>query len=366
MILGGGPIGLLTGNLFLDKGIETIIYEEDTKIGRPQHCTGLVSFSTLDLYPVTKKEIITNKLYGVKIRIGNLLEEEFYSTTAKAVVVNRELLEVKLAERYQDKGGKIILGRKITEKSLREKGGIVINAGGTKELLKSGYSGTLPALQFDIYTRNMFNKQVTIVDVDKTLNPVYFSWATPVDTNGTIRIGTAADSNLEDKLRKLIKKVFLEEEVKIIKKLGGRIIANGPRKEFINDSVLYVGDSAGMTKISTGGGLNYGGIGAHILVEIINEGRYDEYRDLWVSRFKREIQLQRLIREVFLKLDNKKLVEIYNLLSKREVLKQLFLMGDMDYHATGLYKILLEKDFIKTLLKEGVASKFIKYLFTKV
>ena len=367
LILGGGPIGLLIGNLLLDKGIETSIYEEDTTIGRSQHCTGIVSLSTLNLYPVPRERIIANKLYGVKITINNLLEEEFHSSTAKAVVLDRELLEVSLAERYQSRGGRLILGKKMNIDSLRKRGKLVINAGGTKELLKSGYKGLLPALQLDIrLEKDLFDERITMINVDKTLNPHYFSWLTPVNTEGIIRVGTAANTDPENKLKELIREKLSKKDVNIIKRLGGQIIVGGPREKFMDNNIIFVGDSAGMVKVSTGGGLNYGGVGAHILAMVLYEEIYDEYRNLWVKRFKREIQLQRLLREIFLKLEDKKIAEIFSILSKKEVLNQLFLMGNMDYHATDLYKILLEKDFIKILLKEKMLSKFIKHLFTKI
>ena len=367
LILGGGPIGLLVGNLLLDKGIETSVYEEDITIGKPQHCTGIVSLSTLNLYPVPREKIIANKLYGVKIIIDNLLEEEFHSSIPKAVVLDRELLEISLAERYQNKGGKLILGKKMNTDSLREKEKLIINAGGSKELLKTGYKGILPALQFDIHPeRNSFNKKITLINVDKTLNPHYFSWLTPINAEGIIRVGTAANTDPENKLKKLIKKTLLEKEINVIKRLGGQIIVGGPREKFIYKNIIYVGDSAGMVKVSTGGGLNYGGAGAHILAMVLYEKIYNEYRNLWIKKFKREIQLQKLLREVFLKLKDKKIAEMFSVLSKKEVLNQLFLMGNMDYHATDLYKILLEKDFIKILLKEKMLPKFIRQLFTKI
>ena len=39
----------------------------------------------------------------------------------------------------------------------------------------------------------------------------------------------------------------------IIKRLGGQIIVGGPREKFMNNNAIFVGDSAGMVKVSIGG-----------------------------------------------------------------------------------------------------------------
>lgn len=361
-IIGAGPIGLLIGNLLLDKGIETIIYEEDNVVGEPQHCTGIVSMSTLDLYPVSKKKIISKKLYGVKIVISEFIHGEFRSSVPKAVVLNRKMLEEELSYRFVDKGGKLILGNRINSKIMRKRSEWLINAGGVKELIKAGYREVLPALQLDIEVENSSKRDLALIYVDKSLNPLYFSWVTPINEDDVLRIGTASIGNTEVKIKGLIEKIIRREgkKINVLGKLGGHIITGGPRKKFINENIIFVGDSAGMTKISTGGGLNYGAIGAHILSEIIDRKGYSEYRSLWMKRFKREIVLQQILRELFLKVEDRKLAEIYSILSKKEVLNQLFLIGEMDYHATDLYKILLDKDLIMIFLKERKLSRYLR------
>jgi flavin-dependent dehydrogenase len=368
-IIGGGPIGLLTGILLLKKGYDITIYEEDREIGAHPHCTGIVSLHTLSLYPVDKKKIVANTLYGVRLRISQSFLEEYIASTPKAIVIDRVTLEKELARKFLDLGGVIEFGRRIDTKEierLRRRDKYIINAGGARELIMGGYREVLPGLQWDIEISEDtdWDEDITEIYIDKALNREYFNWFTPLG-NRFFRLGTASSKDLESKIKRLIE-IYTGRRGSKLSKRSGLIIYGGPRKQFFNGNIIYVGDSAGMAKITTGGGLNYGAIGADILSTSIYEGDIKCYRERWLGTFKTELTIQRLLREAFTKLDDNQISQIFSILSRKEVMSQLLQFGEMDHHATSLYKIMVDKDILKIMLKMNILPGLIKRLFTKV
>jgi flavin-dependent dehydrogenase len=357
-VVGGGPIGLLTGILLMEKGYDVELYEEHKDIGEPQHCSGIVSHETLKLYPIDFDDLIVRKLYGIKLKVGEFYENEFIASVSKAVVLNRKHVEEKLYTKFLDMGGKVYLNRKIDTRKL---GGnsLIINAGGVNELLKSGYKDVLPAMQYDYFAECEYIDMYTVgIYVDKEINPDYFNWIIPVRDN-TYKIGTASKNNLTYVLNRL-EKTFEVRDRTSVKKYYGHIITGGPRKTFYDRNMIYIGDSAGMVKISTGGGLNYGACGSHILVQCLYEkNNLKKYRKEWMRKFGLELRAQKFARNLFLTVDDKKLAEIINILSKKEIFNLLLVEGNMDFHSTDLIKMLYDRDLIKFLIKEiGI-----KYLF---
>jgi Dehydrogenases (flavoproteins) len=114
-ILGAGPAGLQVAR-FLLKGYsgDVYVYEEHEKIGRPIHCTGLVSLEGLKKdIGIIDGNLITNTFRGAI----------FFSPSGKrlivgrpetvAVVVDRERLEERLYEEALSLGAHVKLGSHV-------------------------------------------------------------------------------------------------------------------------------------------------------------------------------------------------------------------------------------------------------------
>lgn len=347
-IIGGGPIGLLTGILLSKEGFETKIFEEDSIVGYPQHCSGIVSKKVASFYPINMSQILVNKLYGVRLIVNDEIFFEFKSSIPKGFIIDRIALEKQLYERYEKLGGKLKLKRRVNTDIL--KNGIWINAGGAKELIKSGYKKVLIGLQYDILCHDLdyIDRKIVNIHIDKRINPDYFNWIAPLSWN-KFRIGSASKRGIRRIVNTLVKKICYKQIFKVEKELSGFIIYGGPRNSFVNRNMVYVGDSAGMTKITTGGGLIYGAIGSHILANCFTNNNLSEYRAIWLSLIRRELVLQKLLRYMYIKIPKKILIDILSTLSRNEFFEKLLLLGDMDFHASSLFKLLLEKDFVKAL-----------------
>ncbi len=55
-VVGAGPCGSLVGRLLAKRGHEVFLLEEHVEIGKPRHCTGLVSRDVPSYYGISEKK----------------------------------------------------------------------------------------------------------------------------------------------------------------------------------------------------------------------------------------------------------------------------------------------------------------------
>src|SRR2546421_4766820 len=60
LVVGAGPAGLYTALRAAEEKLNVIVLEEDSEIGAPTHCTGIVSGETNRLYKIPE-EVVLNR-----------------------------------------------------------------------------------------------------------------------------------------------------------------------------------------------------------------------------------------------------------------------------------------------------------------
>ncbi|MCX6769104.1 MAG: hypothetical protein NT051_00280, partial [Candidatus Micrarchaeota archaeon] len=114
-VVGGGPAGCFAGIGALLAGKNALLSEEHRRIGEPEACSGLISKSGLEsLSPyVDYKKALINEIRTARIVCG---EREFSIKPKKeiALLVSRARLDALAAEKFEQEGGKLELGRKVT------------------------------------------------------------------------------------------------------------------------------------------------------------------------------------------------------------------------------------------------------------
>jgi len=361
-ILGGGPAGLYTGLQLLKRGFEVRIYERKPDIGLSQHCTGIVSKRTIENYGLSQK-LVLNKFKGVSLKISDDLIE-VRTSIPKAYRIDRYLFEKELEHRVLNLGGDIILNYYDVSK-IRSSSEYIVDATGSISYIKDIKSGFLPSLQLEFHVTDsklydLFDDETVYLFFDKELNRDFFIWL--VKYLDRYIIGSASLQNLHKILRNALLKWGIRN-YNIITRYYGFLIVGGPRRRFYSDKrdSVYVGDSAGQTKPSTGGGLYYISIASRILSKKFPEGELD-YSTEFYKILGKEIALQKLARLIFLELDNKEFINLVEIMSRKELLNMLLLYGDMDYHATSILN-LIDKDILKYLFKHPrIISEGIKII----
>ena len=279
IIVGGGVSGLFIGSLV---GDEVKILEEHRVIGFPEHCTGIISWNTL--YRMNIPRRLVEALYKQFVLYFPGGYRIVLKGSPLAVKVDRPGVEREFYYRALDRGAKITLGAhvnfvssdgRIVFNNRLNRSELVVLAEGYKQYLSRRLglvkrSDRIPALQARIKGR----VYVDSVEVYfSALTPRYFSWLVPIDDEEAV-IGLAVGKNsLMDKLYLLLK--VLERagrisDYKVVRMYGG-LILRGPIGELAKGRVIAVGDSIGMVKPLTGGGLYPISIAGTALSKLINK-----------------------------------------------------------------------------------------------
>ncbi|MCX6814150.1 MAG: NAD(P)/FAD-dependent oxidoreductase [Candidatus Aenigmarchaeota archaeon] len=341
LIVGAGPVGLYLASLLEKSGLTVRLLEEHDSIGRPNHCSGLVS-RNLDLFVRPRSEWIEHEVSGSIIRAGSSSVLLKKPRTA-AYVIDRSRFDAFLAESLESE---IRLGVRVEGVSAGEEGashlqGVTVKTskGVFKANMLMGCDGgnSLVARHFHSRPKKLlmgvigitreenYSKDVEIF-LEKDLARDGFFWKIP-------RGLTTEYGMFSSRADFLALESFFS-----IKPVGRRagLIPLGPGKTFF-ERTLLVGDAAGMSKPWSGGGLIYGltaaRIAARTVREAFQENDFSEnflarYESGWKKAFGRQIQAGMLGRRVFEKMGN---FEVETTLKCMRIFNPLISGLDMDF-----------------------------------
>ncbi|WP_048062675.1 NAD(P)/FAD-dependent oxidoreductase [Caldivirga maquilingensis] len=281
-LIGAGPSNLFLAWLLRNEADFHLI-EEDKRLGLPLHCTGLVSERMAIALGISRrvfdnyydKLTVTTNPYssGVLLRFTNSrvtmlnrpgLEEYLYGEASlkmehmgvRAIDVNHKGV-VKGSGGFEDsfdlvvigEGARNVLSRRVLGNRLVTVSGIQVD----------GYSP---------YLRNMVNDDHHIIVLfNEGYSSRFFTWIVPKG-NGEFRIGVVDDTNVVG-LR--FRRIINQFRVTPRRVFGGRIVLGSLNVNYGYKSVVAVGDSTGVTKALTGGGIITGMLTSLILARVIHE-----------------------------------------------------------------------------------------------
>ncbi len=361
-------------------GVDVRLFEEHSEAGKPQHCAGIISRRCLRLFALSDKFVITSfNAADIILPSGRLIS--IGRLPFEPLLVDRVLMEVELARRAVEEGaiisyGSIALRARVSKEGVRAyvhtvgkgnhlvRGHYLVLAEGLKRLILKGLMtrarllGFIKGLQYDVELRaGTLDPNKLVIFMGRKFSDELFGWLIPINEREA-RIGTAAQSNVVEHLNKVMRDAesLMGLRIKRIKRvLAGPVNVKGPLERFvIQDKVSIVGDAAGQNKLTTGGGLFYGGTGGLLLsralaMELLEEGNLRrDYEMAWWSMFGREIRFMRLARRFLQRLDDKSLeyllVETVPHLS---MVKHI----DMDFQSEGLMKAAIR--LLKSIPRAG-------------
>jgi digeranylgeranylglycerophospholipid reductase len=142
-----------------------------------------------------------------------------------------------------------------------------------------------------------------------------------------------------------------------VRKIYAPIWVNGPLQNFVYDRMIIVGDAAGQSKPTTGGGIYSCGMGGLLAGRAVVEAAaakknrdrqllLTQYEKNWFSMFKSEFDKMLLARRFMERLDNKGIDDLVAAISP-ETLEEASIYGDFDFHTTALAKMLGSKTATK-------------------
>jgi digeranylgeranylglycerophospholipid reductase len=387
LVVGGGPAGCFAAEHIAKHGFKVLVLEENSVIGEPVQCAGLVSHRTIELTGCQK--LILNSLKGANVYSPNGKSMKLAGSRSYAFAIDRALLDQELALRAQKSGVEVLLSARVTNLKRHGKGIVVeFRRGGstltaaTKLLIGADGANSLVARWASLYQPRekikMFAAEVKLqnpfpemVDIflGSHIAPGWFGWIIPIDKKRA-RIGTGS-SFINISGRKSVKK-FLNVYSKrfygmeIIRETGGLVPIGTIQNHASN--VMLVGDAACQTKPISGGGLYPGLMGAIICSQVAVKALMAEnfsreflsgYQLQWNQKMHSELEKALNYREMFVNLSDFQLsllIKILNTNYWRSLISE--------YMDIGYPSIVAEKLFEKYSFL-FFSSKKVKKLETK-
>ena len=128
VVVGGGPCGSSVARTAAEKGLKTILLEEDPQIGLPEHCVGVMpgtksGFLEKLLKKMDKRVVITKvKARRIYAPNGKMVEERPLPDPGPWII-ERNLFDLELARLAANAGAEVMVNTRVT--SLIKEDGIV-------------------------------------------------------------------------------------------------------------------------------------------------------------------------------------------------------------------------------------------------
>ncbi len=374
-IIGCGPAGAKLAVETLKRSeLRVVVLEEDEVVGRPVHCAGLISLKGLRIVvgPAYSDVILNSRIRGAKVfsPSGKCVFVDAGSPIAAAV--DRAKLDAELAAEAEGAGAEIRLGCEVRRVYRRRhywvlsisEGGYVrarylaVATGVKRRILRElGFSAprVIPALQYELEGVSDVDPEFVEVYLDRRYSDEFFAWLIPLSED-RVRVGLASRGSTLTRLRFLLEKSPMlagrVSRARRVRVYGGGVVVGGIEYELTRGCVLRIGDAAGQTKPTTGGGVVYIGLASKAAAEALAVGNLRLYELAWRRVMGGEIRVQMAARKIFSTLDNDALELLVRTLSRES--DTLFLGREMDAQAKPLAT--LASRLLKSLLSDPAGA----------
>lgn len=366
IVVGAGPAGLSAAISAAEAGLKVIVLEEHKHVGRPRHCTGLLSLKGVNIIGRPAKESIENLLNGVEIYINRERRFSVFFKEPQTAVLDRVKFEELLAEDALQKGAEIHLGQSAKKIKMNSNSvSVVANSGmvysgkysviassGSATLLLNefGYkppTGRLPAAQHLIKT-NDISINIAQMHFSKVIAPGFFAWVVPVNSEKAL-VGLAGKIDVWRALKFFERKVLGLKDPKVYDVYPGVIITGGMLDKLVYENAIVVGDAAGQVKPTTGGGILFGSscgrIAGNIIALALNGlASLNDYEHICNIMLKREMYSMLLIRKMLNYLPDH-VLSILAETASESGLSSAFINGDQDYQSSLLKNLFKNSRF---------------------
>jgi len=269
-IAGAGPSALYL--LRMVRNHDVVVYEEDSRLGLPRHCTGLVSMNGATALGIYRRDIVMGRYSRVRVINGEDGSTVTFNLPKHSIIMlDRPSLEESLYD-----GSGIIFNARV--KAVSPHGDIntasrdgrfdaVVVAEGARARL-SGIFGIKYDYLFGIQGDGKAvgdalpsSIDEIIVVFDRRISSSYFSWIVPID-GGEYRAGvTDRMERIAGSLAYFRKRFGISYRTMF----GGNVMVSSRGGSLIAGRAAAIGDSTGMNKALTGGGILTGVLSARLL-----------------------------------------------------------------------------------------------------
>jgi geranylgeranyl reductase family protein len=386
IVIGGGPAGLIAAKKVASAGFKVCVIEEHQEIGYPSKCSGLFSVSglkslKLDLDP----SLISTTIKGGRFYSPEGREIVAYSDVERARVVERKLFDKFLAReaaragaeiKLRTRADKVNIGSNVSvhikgvEGRAELQSAILVGADGVGSNVARWVGMKTPskvvaAAQVEVEEAEV-EPDIAEVYFGREYAPNFYGWILPKGEVYEVGVGVRAP---EGKTPMQYLKKFIAEHPIAKRKITGKsflevnigAIPVGYPVETARERVLLVGDAAGQTKASTGGGVITGGIAAQIAgsacIKALEEEDFSadflrrEYEDKWQKELGLELRVHAALRELFDSLSDDDLEYLFQLAIDEKVSELMVKYRDTDRPSEFVRELLKKERMVDALQK---------------
>ncbi len=324
IVIGAGPSGSRVAQQLALQGHDVILVEKRQTLGEPVCCTGIVSPQCIADFEIDP-DLVLHRFSGACIHSPSGEIIPIRRSTIQAVAIDRAAFDRRMTEKAQAAGTQLMLGTTANQLETwpdrvlvgisrnREQHeitarAVVIAAGLTQKFTERLGLGTITdfAVGVQVDVEGIDTSEVEVF-LGKSLAPGFFAWMVPT-TPGRARLGMMVRRQPLEHMRTLISHLDLNHRT--LTPAGRPAYRPIPLKRLgrtYADRLLVVGDAAGQTKTTTGGGLYYGLLCADIAAATLHQALSNDklgmrdlkaYERAWHQLLGRDMFLGRFARHV--------------------------------------------------------------------
>lgn len=376
-IVGGGPGGLSAGVPLAGEGFRVVLLEEHADIGQPVHCTGVLAREAFDEFDLPRQAVL-NELHTARFYSPSGHDIAYTTRQVEALVIDRRIFDDALGRRAERAGVEVRRGARVAGIDVGSDGVVVTLASGTEVraracVLACGASyGFGRRLGLGIPSVFLHSAQAELRaerlgDVELhfggAIAPKGFAWAVPVLRNGQphVRVGVMAAADAGRYFSRMIARIAPRwgiGESGCACQPRQKILPLAPIERTYSDRLLAVGDSAGLVKPTTGGGIYYSLVSAGIAAKVLGKalrandasaGVLREYETAWKRRLAPELEAQLSLRLLAQRLTDDEIDGLFELARTNGIMPIVRSTARFNRH----------RNFILALFKHAPARKIL-------
>jgi geranylgeranyl reductase family protein len=368
IVVGAGPSGLRTAARLARAGLDVRVHEKKACVGAGVVCTGIVGREVFDDFGLDRGAVVA-EMRTVRLVSPSGTELVYTHPRPFACVVDREKFDGGLAAEAEAAGATVACGAAVEDISVgpdgveiavrdaeggvrRESAAVAVLATGVDFGLqkKLGLSAPREFLKGAQVECSFPGAGTTTLFFGRDVAPGAFAWSVPSGP-GRARVGVLTHKDARACLRGLIERHLGGPGLREEGPVRSRPVAQGLLERTFGDRVLAVGEAAGQTKTTTGGGISYGLACADLAADAILEcfGRssfgpasLSGYERRWKSLLRKEILVGQTTRRMCARLSDGRMESLFQLARTDGIVPIIRATADFDRHS-GLIFALLER-----------------------
>jgi len=377
VVVGGGPAGLYSALLLAEEGFDVVLLEEHATLGAPTHCTGIVSDELSDLFKIPES-LVLSRPTGCLIHSPSDRVFSFASNGEGIAVIDRGEFDRELGAAAQRAGVEIRTGFRAERlrpdaTSIRIEG----SAGALRArvcVLACGVGyGLQRQLGLELPSRFLHSAQLEVdtpeappmveLYLGRAVAPDGFGWTVPVmrGEQPRMKVGVVVRGDAEQCLGRLLAAPGVSERVTAPPEAPiRRLLPLAPARRTYGHHVLTVGDAAGLTKPTTGGGIFYGLLSGLLAAETLTgalrrdrlaAGDLRAYEDRWRARLGPHLQISSWVRGLFTRLTDQELETLLEALASEDVQSVIRHTARFNWHGELIRSLLCQPGVKATMFR---------------